>query len=484
ITTTPDGSIDFCNHAAAMILGKGSDAVLGATLAEIFAFSPEETNQLQGGAESGHGSVTPLFKQVYLDGRKKVIAFTLATMKGEGGEATGNVLVFRDITELRRTETALRHAHKMEAIGTLAGGIAHEFNNVLGIILGNVEMAMEDFEEPPLMNHLAEIRGACFRAGEIVRQLLNFSRKLESDKRPVAVEEVISETMKLIRASLPATIAIDYRPLTEVKPIVADTTQLHQVMFNLCNNAAHAMAKDGGELLVTLETRAVQSLEASFIQDLHEGEYTVITVRDSGVGIPVENLEKIFDPYFTTKQAGQGTGMGLSVVHTIIRNHGGAIVCQSTEGEYTQFVLYFPVSEGSPEVKLPVLADLPTGTESIMLVDDEVSLTTVGKLLLEKLGYHVTVFNQPSLALQALTDAPADYDLVITDMTMPEMTGDRLAAKMWEVRPELPVVLCTGYTDRLSREDALRLGMKEYLPKPFDKFHLAQVIRKHLDAAS
>jgi len=385
--------------------------------------------------------------------------------------------------EKRQLENQLRQSQKMEAIGTLAGGIAHDFNNVLSIILGNTELAMATVSEgETARKNLERILTASFRAREMIQQLLSFSRKEESGRKPLHLNTVVSESLKLMRASLPTNIAIETDISASEVTTVADATQIHQVMLNLCTNAAHAMAS-GGVLTIRLEPVALD--RTAGIEGLDPGNYARLIVADTGHGIEKKIIDRIFDPYFTTKETGKGTGMGLSVVHGIVKSSGGAIRVFSKPGQYTEFHIYFPAVETVVDEKPADLGQqLPGGGEHILLVDDEEMLVDMMEQVLEQLGYTVSAYTNSSAALDGFREHPQDYDLLITDMTMPGINGLELTRAVQAVRNNFPVILCTGFNEQVSEQSAQSMGVQALVMKPVGMQQLAETIRGVLTPVS
>ncbi|MBW1712304.1 MAG: response regulator, partial [Deltaproteobacteria bacterium] len=382
-----------------------------------------------------------------------------------------------------RLETQLRQAQKMEAIGTLAGGIAHDFNNILTAIIGYTELAMADLPaESPFRANLDQVFKAGQRARDLVRQILNFSRKSEEEKQPLSLAPIVKEALKLLRASLPTTIEIKSEISSESGVILGDPTQIHQLIMNLCTNAADAMRDKGGLLEVKLERIDLDQASAARYAELEPGVYHRLTVQDTGQGIEPELIERIFDPFFTTKEVGQGTGMGLAVAHGIVKDHGGMITVYSEPGRGSAFHVYLPILEAE-EAKLPPaeLGPLPKGRERILLVDDEAALVEYGRQVLGRLGYEVTAFEDSQTALKTFQARPDEFDLVVTDQTMPHLTGAELAAQMLLIRPGLPIILCTGYSDQVSEEKVEKMGIRRLMVKPLLVQQLAEAVRETLD---
>ena len=391
----------------------------------------------------------------------------------------GAIITSINITAMKKLHDQLQQSEKMEAIGTLAGGIAHEFNNILGIIIGNTELAIDDVPEwNPAKECLKEIRSASMRAKDVVRQILSFARKSLIARKPVRVSPIIEETLKLMRASIPTTIDIRHEISCEWDTVLADLTQLNQILMNLCTNGAHGMRKEGGVLEVSLANVEFGMRNAEL--GLEPGTYVKLTVRDTGHGIDPEIMDRIFDPYFTTKGQDEGTGMGLAVVHGIVKSYDGAITVQSEVGKGTVFEVLIPVIEAEVLKEIEKEDELPTGDECILFVDDEEALVRAYTLALKSLGYEVVSFNNPLEALEAFQKDPEKFDLIITDMTMPHITGDKLAKEMMEIRSDIPVILCSGYSERILDDKVSKLGIKAYLTKPFIKGDLARVVRRAL----
>ena len=386
--------------------------------------------------------------------------------------------------ESRKKEVQLQQAQKMEAIGTLAGGIAHDFNNILSGILGYAELAkMEPDISEKGRKHIDQVMNGAKRAGEIVSQILTFSRQTESEMKPLKISLVVREAVKFLRSSIPSTIHI-VENIEANDKAVADASQIHQVVMNLCTNAYHAMGQTGGTLSVSLTT-----VELS-MEDLEEGAvfgpYLSLEITDTGCGIDEEQLNRIFDPYFTTKEVSQGTGLGLAVVSSIVKKHNGLIKVKSKVGQGTVFSVFFPVldpSLTSLDQSLEKKYDLNAlrGTEKILLVDDEQGILDSTKQMLAHMGYTVITFVDSISAFKAFAIAPSAVDLVITDMSMPNMDGRELSEKVLSLRPEIPILLCTGFHETFTEKDAIEMGIHQYLHKPVPIKDLALAIRNALD---
>ncbi len=384
--------------------------------------------------------------------------------------------------EKRQLEKQLRQSQKMEAIGTLAGGIAHDFNNILSIILGNTELALADMpmESPPRQN-LEQILAASLRAREMIQQLLNFSRKDESGLKPLHLNCVIAESLKLMRASLPTNIAIEKDICKKECTTMADTTQIHQIMLNLCTNAAHAMETEGGVLTVRLESVVLDETAVEGF-GIPPGNYARLVVADTGRGIEKDVIDRIFDPYFTTKKDGRGTGMGLSVVHGIVKGNGGTIQAFSRPGRFTEFHIYLPLVDAviETETATEIPQHLPGGDEHILIVDDEEMLVDMMRQVLEQLGYKVSAYTDSTAAFKAFLSCPLAYHLMITDMTMPGMTGTGLSKAVKAVRNDIPIILCTGFNEQIRDCNIQALGIQDLIMKPVGMRELAETIRRVL----
>jgi len=395
-----------------------------------------------------------------------------------------------DITDLTRIqeeklelETQLRQAQKMEAIGTLAGGIAHDFNNILAAILGYAEIAMEDYRgQPPINGYLGEILKAAHRAKELTQQILTFSRQAEVAPKPVRLSSIVRDAVKLLRASIPTTITI-HEQLHSHATVMADPTQLHQVVMNLATNAAHAMEPGGGILTISLEDVELDAHQKNAAGLIVDGPFLQMTVRDTGNGIEEVLLDRIFDPYFTTKGKGKGTGMGLSVVHGIVKSCGGHIQVESMPGQGTDFKIIFPaqkIAANEPDER--VANEAITGNrETILVVDDEPQIAHVLKLMLESFDYRVIAYTRSRDALQAFEESPHQFDLVITDMTMPELTGEELAMALRQMVPDIPIILCTGFNEHINEERARQIGIPYFIYKPVGRRVLADVVKRALE---
>ncbi len=397
--------------------------------------------------------------------------------------------IIEDITERKQAkkdkeklQAQLQQALKMESIGTLTGGIAHDFNNIMAIILGNTELALDDVPKwNSAHSSLEEIKTASLRAKNIVKQLLSFSRKTDQKLQPIQIASVIKDALQFMRSTIPTTINIHRDIQTTYETILADPTQINQIIMNLCINASHAMEQTGGDLTVTVEKVILDYQSLKDYPDLKSGDHVKIMISDTGPGIAPGIIDQIFDPYFTTKEVGKGSGMGLAVVHGIVKSHDGAIAIDSSLGKGTKFTILFPLATAKTMVNARTLQDIPRGSETILFVDDEISITKMVKRMFERLGYKVETATTPQDALELFRSNPDHFDLVITDMTMPQMTGVKLSEKLMEIRSDIPIIICTGHSALVDEEKAKELGLAAYVMKPINMLETAQTIRKVLD---
>ena len=385
----------------------------------------------------------------------------------------------------KQLQGKLAQAQKMEAIGVLAGGIAHDFNNILAAIMGYTELTRVDAQpDSQAAENLDKVLTAAHRAKDLVKQILAFSRQSSVDRMPIKIQPLVKESLKMLRASIPSTISITEEIHPQSGTVLADPTQIHQIVMNLCTNAYHAMEETGGELSVKVNTTFIDSTTVLETRQIPPGEYVELTVSDTGTGIGPDIITKIFEPYFTTKGTGKGSGMGLSITHGIIKSYGGEITVESTIGQGTTFHVYLPCLKAEVanlEDQDQVNESVPSGNERILAVDDDEAIVKLNKQMLEFLGYKVTAMTSSIDTLAIFQSQPYNYDLLITDMTMPGMTGADLAKKIRAIRPGIPIVLCSGFSELINEKKAKALGINKYLDKPASKNELAKAVRETLD---
>lgn len=377
--------------------------------------------------------------------------------------------------EKEQLEIQLRQAQKMEAIGTLAGGIAHDFNNILAIILGNVELCLEE-SDPMDSIHICmnEAQTACLRARDLIQQILNFSRQTRPSKEPLIITTIIKESIRLIRSSVPANINIETNIPDLEDTIVGNPTQINQVLLNLCANAVYAMGEQG--CLTIYVSRAIPDNIPTLVNKLDKKPYVSISIHDSGAGISPDIINKIFDPYFTTKKVGDGSGMGLSMVYSIVKAHNGGMTVDSSSEKGTRFTIYLPIAQVQVIDKKDSSAPIPKGSGNVLFIDDEKMLVLVGKRMLTQIGYTVSGYHDPILALAAFKANPNSYDLVMTDMTMPKLSGKMLSQEILKIRSDIPIIICSGYSESMDEIIARKMGIRHFLLKPLSKRILAETI--------
>jgi PAS domain S-box-containing protein len=477
LTVAADGTILYCNRRFAEMLKTPLNRIIGLSFQD---FMPsEDWREFKAtldacGKEGSRGEyhlTTPEGREVpvYVSARALLLR-----------DVESFCIVVTDLTEQRTLEQQIRQAQKMEALGTLSGGIAHDFNNILAAVIGFTELIRDHLPKGSQeARHVRRVLEAGLRGRELVKQMLAFSRKSEQEKKPLQLSDVVREAMKLLRASIPSTISVRVKADGASDLVFADPTQMQQVLMNLCTNAAHAMQEKGGKLDVELSALRISEHENA--DGMKPGPYVRLIVRDTGVGIPPEIIDKIFDPFFTTKEVGEGTGLGLSVVHGIVKQHNGYITVTSEPGKGSTFTVYLPQIAGEPETDAAGDDEIPTGSERILFVDDEETIVEMGEDVLAELGYEVTSRINGRDALAFLKEDPSRFDLVITDQTMPEMTGLELAKEVSAVRADMPVILCTGFSHVVDVDKAKAAGIRAFAMKPLTKREIAKTIRKVLD---
>jgi len=473
---SPDFHIEYMNPA--MIKRTGHNAIDGTCHKVMHGFDEKcpwcVFDKILKGELINHEIVSPKDNRTYNVSNSPIFHTDGSVSK---------LTVYRDITELKKMEAQLRQSQKMESIGVLAGGIAHDFNNILFPIMGHTKMLIEDIPEgSPFQENLQEIYTASLRAKDLVKQILTFSRQKNIGLKPINIQPIIKEAIKLVRSTIPTTINIKPYIKTDCGIIKADPIQIHQIMMNLSTNAYQAMEETGGDLIVRLEKIKVNKSDIE-IPDMAPGVYNSLIISDTGKGMDKKVVEKIFDPFFTTKVNGKGTGMGLSVVHGIVKNMEGFIKVNSQPDKGTEFHIYLPVVNNHSEMQKihQMKQPIQGGIEQILLVDDEKSVALIVKQMLERLGYQVTSHTNSIEALETFRAAPDNFDLVISDFTMPDIPGDKLAFEMAKIRPDIPILLCTGFSETLTEEKAASMGIKGFLMKPILMRDLSEKIREILN---
>ncbi len=418
-----------------------------------------------------------------LSGERKAI-FLKMTIDKERNDLFRSLIATIDITDRKQMEERLRQSQKMESIGSLAGGIAHDFNNLLFPIIGMSEMLLDDLPQNSLeYENAQEIFNAGKRAGDLVKQILAFSRQAEHKMTPVRIQNILKEVLKLSHSTIPSNIKILQNIQQNCGLVMADSSQIHQIAMNLITNASHAVEDKNGVIDIELKELTLKKYDLPD-SELQPGPYIRLSVSDNGGGMNQSIQKKIFDPYFTTKEKGKGTGLGLAVVYGIIQKHKGGIKVYSEEGKGSTFNVYLPLMKTNAT---PVLdnrsSKLPTGTEKILLVDDEISVAKLEGQMLSRLGYQVTKLSNSVDALNKFKTNPEHFDLVISDMTMPNMTGDQLAKEILSIEPDIPIIICTGFSERINKEQVEIIGVKGFIMKPVLKSDMAQMVRRVLDEA-
>lgn len=482
IFVAQEGMLKFFNPYTAEMLGYSEKELAAIPFLDLV--HPEDRDMvLNSHTRRLKGEESPnyyTFRAITREGEEIWAQINSVLISWEGRPATLSFV--RDVTKEHRLQTQLFQAQKMQAIGTLAGGIAHDFNNILSAIIGYTEMSIfEAPEESDIPRKLEQVLLAGKRAKNLVNQILTFSRQNEQEKKPLHIQPIAKEAVKFLRASIPSSIAIRENIKNDTGVIIADPTRIHQIIMNLCTNAAHSMKDKGGIIEISLEKFDLDEDSAGRNFKMSPGPYVRLSVADTGCGMDDDTVRRIFDPYFTTKEQGDGTGLGLSVVHGIVKSFGGTIKVYTEPDNGSIFHIYFPRSESdfNPEKKEGLI--LPTGNEKILLVDDEEMVLNMSREMLESLGYEVTSRSSSIEALEAFRSNPNRFDLLITDQTMPKMTGEKLAHEIIKLRLDIPIILCTGFSATITEERAEVLGIRAFLFKPILKNDLAKTVREVLD---
>ena len=488
-----NGTLSFFNEYAQRFFGFTTEEVIGKNIVgtivpETDSAGRDLRKMIAEIGRTPHQYATNENENILRDGSRVWISWTNRPFYTEEGEVSEILCVGNDITEQKRTEeekallqAQLNQSQKLEAIGTLAGGIAHDFNNILAAVIGYADLAREEVpDDTYLAKNIDQILQAGNRAKDLVKQILAFSRQSSTETAVFMPATIIGETVKLLRPALPTTITIDMQLDPQAGPVCIDPTQFHQILMNLCTNAFHAMEKNCGTLTIGLSEALLNYTDLPASVPGGPGKYVVIAVRDTGSGIDDTIRSRIFDPFFTTKAAGKGTGMGLSIIHGIVTNRGGFITVDSTVGKGTEFRVYLPISRQDVGENIDENVAISSGSGHILFVDDEIILVEMATRILQKLGYKVTATTSSAEAFSLFSRESAAYDLIITDQTMPEMTGLELSRRMLGLRPDLPIILCTGYSAILTKDDVCREGIRDLLLKPVTKKELAAVVKKAL----
>ncbi|MCP4749203.1 MAG: response regulator [Desulfobacteraceae bacterium] len=474
----------FVNKQMADMLGYQVDQMLDRTILDFV----DETNKVLlqsklARRKEGHGEQYDIVFR-HKNGSEIYCIVNANPLFDGSGHVVGSFGMITNVTERMRLQNRLQESQRIESIGTLAGGIAHDFNNILSSIFGYTRLMQFDLpEDSPCIEYLENIWAAAERAKNLVHQILTFSRQAEEERICLLLGPIVKETIKFLRASIPSTIEIRESIKESSLKVLADSTQIHQVVMNLCTNAAQSMENKGGVLEITLTDADTNDCGKDAALETLTGPHLRLTVNDSGCGIPLKIIDRIFDPFFTTKKPGKGTGMGLSVVHGIVKSHGGIIRVESSEGKGSKFEVLLP-AHNVETVERQAMQEpvLPSGNETVLVVDDETDIVNILIKILTYLGYQVEGKTDSREALELFRSRPSDFDLVITDLTMPDLTGIQFAQKLLEIRADLPVILCTGYDDGITRQQAQSTGIRALLLKPMDAVSLAQTVRTTLDA--
>jgi two-component system, cell cycle sensor histidine kinase and response regulator CckA len=485
LTLNPKRIVTRANLTAVSLLGETKHGLLHSGFSRFIAAGWADPchDALHNAAKTGEKQCIELMLKK-TNGSAGWIRADIEADRDDAGAAMQWRMVLLDITETKEMEARLRHARKMESIGTMAGGVAHNFNNILCVILGNAELAMDyAADTAPAREFLEQIMMAGQRGADLVKQILKFSHKTDHAYSRIDAVAVIGETIRFLRSVVPSTVDIRADLPHAELPFAADPAQVQQVLMNLCLNSAREIEEKGGTIDIAADIAALKPADVKQRPGLSPGEYVRIAVRDNGPGIDPGIIDRIFDPFFTTQEVGKGDGLGLSVVHGIVKDHGGAVFVDSRPGGGAVFTLFFPASSEKPRAEPGPTGEIPTGDETILFVDDEESIVNMAALMIGRLGYEVQTLLDPVAALDLFRSAPQRFDLVISDMTMPGMTGTALFEKLREIRPDIPVILCTGHSAQIDRAKAEALGFDGFVMKPVGGRELGMAIRKALDGA-
>ncbi|MCA1792601.1 MAG: PAS domain S-box protein [Desulfobacteraceae bacterium] len=481
------GNFVFFNQAMCDILGYAKDELAGVNnKAYMDTKNAEKVFQtFHRVYETGKGHKAFDWELIRKNGEIRHVDTSVALLTNAHGEPIGFHGIARDVSEQKNYEIRLQQSQKMEAIGTLAAGIAHDFNNILSAVFGYSQLAQNNLDNPQrAKEQIDQVIKSAQRAAELVQQVLTFSRQADSIKKPLRIHLIIKESLKLLRSSMPATIDIQTR-LDSKQSVLADPAKIHQVVMNLCLNAYHAMKKEGGTLTVSLAEQTCDRKIPTRAKVIPPGDYLVLGVSDTGHGMDDKILAKAFDPYYSTREMGQGNGgLGLAIVQAIVDEHDGFLTVHSEPGRGARTMIYFPVAREVAHGAVTLQkneASALNGTETIMVVDDEKAIREICREFLENHGYRVSLFENGMAALEAFTSDTHGFDLVVTDMTMPELTGDRLAREILDIRPDMPVILWCGFSEDISEAAALKMGIKKYMQKPIGNHDLLIAIRHILD---
>lgn len=482
-----DGRILDANEGACAYLGYTKEELCKLTIFDIDAALSEK--QVSQKWDETHEKNFLIFETQHKrkDGTLLPVEVTSNSLVYEG--ANYSITFIKDISARKQEEILkakanahLQHVQRLEALGTLAGGIAHDFNNILSAIIGYTELAKIKLNpDDSIQSYLTPVLDAGQRAKSLVQQILTFSKQAQTRKAPIDLSKVVKEALVLIRATIPSTIIIEQDIESNLGFVIADETMIHQVVMNLCTNAFHAMETHGGTLKVLLINSVIGKKDQQNFPGLDPGKHVKLVVGDTGHGMDETTKSRVFDPYFTTKKSGEGTGLGLSTVHGIVKEHGGTIKLYSEVNVGTTFQVFFPIEESGLEPGLETISNMPRGNENILLVDDEILLLNLGREFLEGLGYSVQTRASSSDALEAFRARPDSYDLIVTDLTMPHMTGDILAKEVKALRPGVPIIIYTGYSTKVNEDKFKDIGINAVLMKPVTFQEMAYAVRKALD---